>query len=106
MDLASKKCVACEGGVPPLTEKESQAYLSQTLGWELLEGIKIKKKFIFKNFKQAMAFVNNVAGIAESGGHHPDIYIFYNKVTLEFWTHAIGGLSENDFIMAAKVNKL
>ncbi len=107
MNLLQKKCVACEGGVPPLTEEESHKYLSQTLGWELLEGAKkIKKEFKFKNFKEAIVFVNNVADLAESEGHHPDIHIFYNKVQLELWTHAIGGLSENDFIVAAKVNAL
>lgn len=106
-NLLSKKCVACEGGIPPLTKEESKKYLSQTLGWELLAGAKkIKKEFTFKNFKEAMQFVNHVADLAESEGHHPDIYVYYNKVQLDLWTHAIGGLSENDFIVAAKVNAL
>lgn len=68
-------------------------------------GKKITKKFKFKNFKEAMAFINKVAELAESEGHHPDIFIFYNRVKFELSTHAIGGLSENDFILAAKINK-
>ncbi len=105
--LSEKKCVACEGGVPPLAEAEIKTYLPQIKeGWEVIENKKIQKEFIFENFKQAMEFVNKVAPIAEEEGHHPDIYIFYNKVKLELWTHAIGGLSENDFILAAKVDTL
>lgn len=107
MNLLNKKCVACEGGIPPLTEEESAKYLSQTLGWELLDDAKkIQKEFTFKNFKEAMAFINKVADLAEKEGHHPDIHIYYNEVNLELWTHAIGGLSENDFILAAKINHI
>ncbi|MDO8664154.1 MAG: 4a-hydroxytetrahydrobiopterin dehydratase [Candidatus Liptonbacteria bacterium] len=113
--LSDKKCIACEGGVPPLTEGEIKTYLTQIKeGWEVIDtstslsagNKKIQKEFIFENFKQAMEFVNKVAPIAEEEGHHPDIYIFYNKVKLELWTHAIGGLSENDFILAAKVDNI
>jgi len=90
-----------------MSKEESQNYLSQVLGWAIVEnGKKIAKEFAFKNFKEAMAFINNVADLAESEGHHPDIHVFYNKVTFELWTHAIGGLSDNDFIMAAKINHL
>ncbi len=106
MDLASKKCVACEGGTPPLSETESRKFLSETLSWEIVENKKIKREFKFKDFKEAMAFVNKIAVIAEEEGHHPDIHVFYNKVLIELWTHAVGGLSENDFIMAAKINQL
>lgn len=90
-----------------MNEEKAHEYLSQTLGWALAEDKKsIKKEFSFKDFVQAMAFVNKVAEIAESEGHHPDLHIFYNKVKIELSTHAIGGLSENDFIVAAKVNAL
>lgn len=74
--------------------------------WEILENKKIKQQFQFKNFKEAMHFVNQVAEIAETEQHHPDIYIFYNKVIIELWTHFIDGLTENDFIMAAKIESI
>lgn len=106
-NLASKKCVPCEGGVAPLLKEQADPYLAQVLGWKLSEDAKkISKNFEFKDFKESMAFVNKVADIAEAEGHHPDIFVFYNKVSMELWTHAIGGLSENDFIMAAKINQL
>lgn len=103
-DLSSKKCVPCEGGVLPFTENEIRTYQSQlTTPWLVKENKKIQREFRFKNFKLAIDFVNKVADIAENEGHHPDIYIYYNIVNLELWTHAIGGLSENDFIMARKI---
>lgn len=90
-----------------MTKEEAQSYFSQTLGWELIEDSKkIKKEFKFKTFKEAMNFLNKVADLAEDEGHHPDFHIYYARVILELWTHAIGGLSENDFILAAKVNKI
>lgn len=105
MDLAAKKCVPCEAGTPPLTPEEIKKYLPQAQGWEVLDNKKIRKKFHYKNFVEAMAFVNKLAEVAEEEGHHPDIHIIYNRVTIELTTHAIGGLSENDFIMAAKINR-
>src|SRR3989344_7962667 len=105
--LSDKKCVACEGGTPPLeAEKVKECMAELAGGWDIIDGKKIKKEFKFEDFKEAMAFVNKVAEIAESEGHHPDIHIFYNKVEIELWTHAVGGLSENDFIMAAKIDGL
>lgn len=112
MSLNLKKCLPCEGGVAPLTTKEIQEYLIEVnskdkKGWEVIENnIKIRKEFVLANFKQAMIFVNKVAVLAEDEGHHPDIHIFYGKVICELWTHAIGGLSENDFIVAAKIDTL
>ncbi|MDP2647723.1 MAG: 4a-hydroxytetrahydrobiopterin dehydratase [Candidatus Yanofskybacteria bacterium] len=106
-DLTQKKCVPCEGGIPPMKREQAHEYMSQTVGWELSsDDKKIRKEFKFGSFKEAIKFINNVARIAESENHHPDIYIFYNKVELELSTHAIKGLSENDFILAAKINKL
>ncbi|MDO8739947.1 MAG: 4a-hydroxytetrahydrobiopterin dehydratase [Candidatus Woesearchaeota archaeon] len=106
-DLIQKKCVPCEGGVPTLTEEEIKKYMPQLKdGWEVLENIKIKKLFKLADFKEAMVFVNKVADLAESEGHHPDITIHYNKVDIVIWTHAIGGLSENDFILAAKIDNI
>ena len=111
MNLTQKVCVACEGGVPPLQGQELHHYLEEVEDWTLGrtdEGMQmIKKKFEFKNFKEALAFVNKVGEIAEAEGHHPDIHIVsYKKVVIELWTHAIGGLSENDFIVAAKINAI
>lgn len=112
--LINKKCVPCEGGEPPLNEAQISKFKSQ-IGdeWGLIEpqkgpkeAKKIQRKFKFKDFKKAMEFVNKVADLAEEEGHHPDISIHWNRVTLTLWTHAIGGLSENDFIMAAKINEL
>lgn len=107
--LTDKQCVPCEGGVPPMSDEEIAMYLDEVGGqWEHVPGIvhKIKREFEFKNFVVAMQFVNQVADLAESKGHHPDIHITWNKVKLELFTHAIHGLSENDFILAAKINQL
>lgn len=114
-NLLNKKCVPCEGGAKPLNHEEIARYMEQIVGWGLTEeqnlnvresglGAKISKEYKFKDFIGAINFVNNVAEIAEGEGHHPDIKINYNKVTLELSTHAIGGLSENDFILAAKID--
>lgn len=105
-DLTQKHCVPCEGGTPSLPDTKEDEFIRQTPGWLLLrDGThRIRKQFTFKDFKEAIVFVNKVAEIANTEGHHPDIYIFYNKVQLDLFTHAVGGLSENDFIMAAKVN--
>lgn len=103
--LTDKKCVACEGGVPPLTHDEITAFMPQVVGWRVAGNEKsISREFVFKDFKEALAFVNEVGKIAEEEGHHPDITLYqFNKVKISLWTHAIGGLSENDFILAAKV---
>lgn len=107
-DLASKKCVPCEGGVSPFTSKQVEKYKKLIdPAWEVIEdGKKIKRKFKFKDFKESMDFVNKVADIAGAEQHHPDIKIFYSLVELTLWTHATMGLSENDFIMAAKIDRI
>ncbi len=108
-DLAKQKCVPCKTGVPPLTKNKIQQYLQQTHNWEFLDGKpqKIKRKFTFKDFKEALDFINKVGELAESENHHPDIFLHnYKKVDITLSTHAIGGLSPNDFIMAAKINNL
>ena len=107
MALTDKKCVPCEGGVQPFTAAQINDYLTQLkTEWEVVAFHKIKKQFKFKDFKEAMVFVNKVAEIAENEGHHPDITINYNRVTIELSTHSIGGLSENDFILAAKIEEV
>ncbi len=105
MDLLNKKCVPCEGGALPLDRAEAEKYMHMVADWDLSEdGKNITKQFKFKDFIGAINFVNQVAEIAEGEGHHPDIHINYNKVKLILSTHAIGGLSENDFILAAKID--
>ena len=107
MDLTAQKCVPCEGGVKPFDSSEIKIYSSYLkLSWEVDDDHKIQKEFTFKDFKEAIVFVNKVAEIAESEGHHPDIEISYNKVEIELWTHAIGGLSVNDFIVARKIEEI
>lgn len=107
-DLTVKKCVPCESGSPPFSEEKENELIQEVHGWILIrDGVhKIRRQFKLKNFKEAIRFINKVAEIAEEEGHHPDIYIFYNKVQLDLFTHAVGGLSENDFIMAAKIDLL
>ena len=104
-DLASGKCKPCEGGVAPLKEQEIRNLLKQVPGWEHANG-RIAKSYSFKNYYQTMAFVNAAAWISHREDHHPDIAVGYNQCRVEYWTHAIKGLSENDFICAAKLDKL
>lgn len=103
--LIKSHCVPCEGGVEPLGKKEIgiyQSYLKST--WEVSDDYKkISKEYKFKDFKESMKFVNKVAELAEDEGHHPDLYISYNRVKIELTTHAINGLSTNDFIIASKI---
>ncbi|SRR5258708_3663393 len=108
MDLNAKHCVPCEEGTEPLSDGKEEELLNEIPQWLLLrDGThKIRRQFKFKNFKEAMIFVNKVAETAESEGHHPSISIFYNVVQLDLFTHASGGLSENDFILASKINRL
>ena len=107
-DLVNKKCVPCEGGIPPLTEERENFYIYQVANWNLIrEGThRIQKEFHFEDFKESMKFVNKVAEIAEEEDHHPDIHIYYDTVELELHTHAIKGLHANDFIVAAKIDRL
>ncbi|MBI4095021.1 MAG: 4a-hydroxytetrahydrobiopterin dehydratase [Candidatus Liptonbacteria bacterium] len=106
MNLSQKHCVPCEGGVPPLKHVEIERFLPQVPSWQVLNGKKIVRNFKFNGFEEAVQFVNRVAKLAETENHHPDIHIFYNKVKLELATHAIHGLSENDFILGAKIDEL
>ena len=106
-DLAEKKCVPCEGGLPAMTEDEAKVLLGQINDdWQLVEGKTIRRIFEFKGFNKTMGFVNAVAWIANKEMHHPDMEVSYNKCVVNFTTHAIDGLSENDFICAKKVDKL
>ena len=106
-DLLHKKCIPCEGGVNPLLEHEYKKYLDQLKGWIVKDGKKIEKDFSFKNFKEAVAFINSIATIAEHEGHHPDILLYrWNNIKITCYTHTINGLHENDFILAAKIDSI
>ncbi len=107
VDLAAKKCVACEGDAVPLTRVEAQAMLTRIKGWILSSDAKhISKEFTFKNYVEAMEFANKITPIAESEGHHPDLKVGWGRVEVGLSTHAIKGLSENDFILAAKIDRI
>ncbi len=105
MDLTRKKCVPCEGGVPRVEGAALDEFLASVPDWQLA-GDRIRRHLRFADFRAAMAFVSAMADLAESEGHHPDFSVHYSTVDVEIWTHAAGGLTENDFILAAKIDRL
>ena len=108
-ELAGARCVPCEGGVPKLTDAEIAGRLPLVPGWSVSEhpdGERLERRFQFDDFVALMAFVNRMAELAEEEGHHPDFCVHYSKLDVSIWTHAIGGLSQNDFILAAKIDAL
>lgn len=105
-DLASKTCVPCRGGIPALKGQELASLKAQVPGWEVLNEHHLHKTYTFPDFKQALAFTNKVGDVAEQQGHHPDILLTWGKVEITIWTHKIDGLTESDFILAAKIDKL
>lgn len=105
-DELPQKCKPCEGGVPPIPKEKIERLLAEYRGWQLIEDKRLLKEFKFKGFKEAMRFVNLAADIAEEQGHHPGINITYNKVKISLTTHAAGGLTENDFIMAKLIDEI
>jgi len=105
MDLIHKKCIPCKSGTAQLTQKEVEEYLTQIKdGWKVIDNQKISREFRFNDYKQTIGFVNKVAQLAEDEGHHPDLHVFYGKVIVELWTHAVHGLTENDLILASKID--
>jgi len=104
--LSSKTCVPCRGGVPPLAGEEIQRLQVQLNGWEVELEHHLKKNYGFSDFREALAFVNRVGELAEEQGHHPDICFGWGKVEITIWTHKIDGLTESDFILAAKIDQL
>jgi len=107
MHLFEKKCKPCEGGVTKLNPLEINSFnLHLKQPWLIVDDLKISREFHFKGYLQTIIFVNKVAEIAESEGHHPVMHVFFNKVQIEIWTHAILGLSENDFILASKIDEM
>lgn len=107
-DLASRDCVACKGGVPPLAGAELDRLLAALgpNGWRAVDGHHLEKEYRFPDFLTALAFVNRVGEEAERQGHHPDLHLTWGKVGVTIWTHKIDGLTESDFVLAAKIDRL
>jgi 4a-hydroxytetrahydrobiopterin dehydratase len=107
-ELASKKCIPCEGGVKAYTMAEAMSQIEKLPGWTLsVDGQRVRRSWIVKDFVAGVEFINKVCELAEAEAHHPDIHLEkYRVLRIELWTHAINGLSENDFIVAAKINQL
>ena len=105
-ELASKTCVPCRGGVPPMDAREAERYLAQVEGWGLHDHRRISRTFVFPDFAAALDFANRVGEIAEAEGHHPDLLVAWGRVEVTVWTHKINGLTESDFILAAKIDQL
>jgi len=106
MGLADQKCVPCRGGVPPMEAKKAQELLTQLeRGWSLNRDGHLERLYTFKDFAQALAFVNKVGAVAEHEGHHPDLHLAWGKCKVEIWTHKINGLTESDFYLAAKADR-
>lgn len=105
--LAHHHCVPCEGGIAPLSRAEFSVYLPQVADWQIIDDLSIERDFTLKNFKAAVAFIDQIADVAESEGHHPDLLLHdYKKVKVMLTTHAIKGLSVNDFVMAIKIDEV
>lgn len=104
-ELTRKRCVPCEGGIPKLDAEGIAIFLPKVQGWEARED-RLHKTYRFKDFMEAMGFLNRMAEVAEAEGHHPDFCVHYNQVDVTIWTHAVDGLTENDFILAAKIDEL
>ena len=105
-ELASRQCVPCRGGVPPLKGQEITNLLGKLDGWEVIDQHHLKKSFRFADFREAQEFVNRVGKLAEEQGHHPDICFGWGRAEITIWTHKIDGLTESDFILAAKIDEL
>ncbi len=105
-ELAARECVPCRGGVPPLKGEEIQNLLSQLTGWDVAGEHHLGKEYKFRNFRETLDFVNRVGELAEQQGHHPDICFGWGRAEVTIWTHKIDGLTESDFILAAKIDNL
>lgn len=105
-DLATRECVPCRGGVPPLKGEQIEKLLAQLNGWEAVAEHHLKKTYKFANFREAQELVNRVGALAEEQGHHPDICFGWGRAEITIWTHKIDGLTESDFILAAKIDML
>jgi 4a-hydroxytetrahydrobiopterin dehydratase len=105
-ELANRECVPCRGGVPPLKGEQITKLLLELNEWQVIEEHHLKKRYKFANFREAQEFVNRVGNLAEKQGHHPDICFGWGQAEISIWTHKIDGLTESDFILAAKIDSL
>lgn len=105
-NLASRQCVPCRGGVPPMRGDEIKEFLAEVEGWEVIDEHHLRRQYKFSDFREALEFVNRVGELAEVEGHHPDISFGWGYAEIKIWTHKIDGLTESDFILAAKINEL
>jgi len=105
-ELAERQCVPCRGGVPPLTAEQIQPLIAELRDWQVINGHHLQKTYSFKNFRETLDFVNRVGELAEEQGHHPDICFGWGKADITIWTHKIEGLTESDFVLAAKIDRL
>lgn len=105
-DLKSRKCEPCEEGTPAIKGPELRRLYGQLDSWILVNEHHLEKEYLFKDFREALAFVNRLGELAEQEGHHPDVFLTWGKVKVTLWTHSVGGLSENDFILAAKADSV
>jgi 4a-hydroxytetrahydrobiopterin dehydratase len=104
-DLADLQCVPCRGGVPPLPAPEIEKFLGQLEGWQVVNQHHLQKTYRFKDFRESLQFVDRIGALAEQQGHHPDICFGWGKAEVTIWTHKIDGLTESDFVLAAKIDK-
>ncbi len=104
--LAEKQCIPCRGGVPPLTAEEIEPLAAEIPAWNVIDEHHLDRTYAFSNFRKALDFTNQIGELAEEQGHHPDIYLAWGKVGVQLWTHKIDGLTESDFVMAAKIEQL
>ncbi len=105
-ELAKKRCIPCQGGIPALEGQELDAFATEVPRWTVTNGHHLDRELTFPDFRQALDFTNQIGELAEQEGHHPDIYLAWGKVGLKIWTHKIDGLTESDFILAAKIDQL
>jgi 4a-hydroxytetrahydrobiopterin dehydratase len=106
-ELANRVCVPCKGGIPPLKGKKLKALQDQLgNGWNVINEHHLKKKWKFDDFESALNFTNKIGSLAEDQGHHPDIYLAWGKIEIKMWTHKVSGLTESDFILAAKIDRI
>lgn len=106
MSLSEKTCVPCRGGVKPLTRQEFEPFMQELPSWQVIDDKRLKKTFKTKDFAEALNLANRIGALAEDEGHHPDLTVRWGELTIDLWTHKIDGLSESDFILAAKIDKL
>ncbi len=105
-NLAEKDCIPCKGGIPPLSPDQIKPLLAQLNGWEVIDDHHLTRIFTFPDFAQALDYVNKIGAVAEKENHHPDIALGWGKVRVDIWTHKINGLTESDFILAAKIDQI